>query len=117
MPEIIEPDVAFYHWSPRARRKQITRRGMQPGSWSVGRDWKPPFVCFSHDPKLAWTLSGRIHPEILEWDLWLVYESDLEGYEKLTDTYVDTGRAYVKEVRVYHGIPKRNLWLVGERNA
>ena len=116
MSEVV-PDVVFFHWSPQTRRKQIIRRGMVIGAWAVGRDWKPPFLCFSHEPKLAWTLSGAIHPEIPAWDLWMVYESDLQGYEKLHDTYVDTGRPYVKEVRVYHAIPKRDLWLVGQRDA
>lgn len=111
-----EPMILF-HWSPSSRRKQITRRGFVPGSWSTDRLWRPPFVCFATNPELAWVLSARTSRGQLvnEWDLWAVSSDDLEGFEEITDTYPDTGRSYVKEYRVYHRVMKRHVWFVGTR--
>lgn len=106
-----EPFV-LYHWAPTARRKQITRHGLRPSSRSVDGLWKPPYVCFSDNPSLAWSLSGRFHPEITPWDLWMTWSDVPAGYEALP---FDGGAAGVKEYRVYERIYKRNLWRVGSR--
>lgn len=110
------PEVLF-HWSPTANRPRILRLGLTPGRLSVDRQWRPPHVCFSHDPETAWRLSGRNHPHIDEWDLWMVFAATLEGYEAILDTYVGSGRHYVKEVRVYHRVYKRNVLYVASRTS
>lgn len=113
---------ALYHWSPVARRKQITRYGFRPSSRSVAGDWKPPYVCFSADPQLAWNLSGRFHPEVSDWDLWMVWSDDVEtGWEIIPFDYIDwetTDKALVpKEYRIYERIWKRDVWLVATRTV
>jgi hypothetical protein len=105
----------LYHWAPRSRRWSIKRFGLVPGSHSVQREWRPPYVCLSDDPILAWNLSGRLHDEIDEWDLWAVFELHIPHLEQIYDTYRDTNRPYVKEVRVYERIPKRVLNFIGTR--
>lgn len=105
----------LYHWSPRSRRSGILRYGLQPGMWGVTRDWKPPFVCFSDDPVLAWTLSGHIHPEIEEWDLWIVFNEKVGRSEAILEMYRDGSGHYVKEWRVYHRIYKRDVHYVASR--
>ena len=105
------PDY-LYHWSPRSRRKGIQRYGLVPGKPSVSGDWKPPFVCLGSNPYTAWFLSGELHPEIEEWDLWQVGLEEGHHVELLP---FDDGT--VKEVRVYDRVFKRGVWLVGERNA
>ena len=109
MPDKDNP-FPLYHWSPTPRRTSIRRRGMVPSSRSVDGLWKPPYICFADSPALAWALSGRIHPEIPEWDLWMTWSSVPNGYEVLP---FDDGQP--KEYRVYHRIYKRNLWYVGTR--
>lgn len=111
--------IPLYHWSPVVRRPAITRRGLVPGSWSTDRLWRPPYVCFSGDPALAWQLSGATPRgrEVAAWDLWQTWSDVPDGYEEITDTYADTGRTYVKEIRVYQRIYKRDLWWVATREA
>ena len=115
-PPLPAPDFCLYHWSPRARRKQIIRRGLVPGSTSIDREWKPPYVCFSDEPRLAWILSGGFHPEVETWDLWMVYASSsaIRGYEAIIDS--GHGTSYIKEYRVYHRIFKRDLFWIAERS-
>lgn len=108
-------DLCLYHWSPTYRRKGIERKGFMPGSKSIDGMWKPPFVCFSDEPVLAWSLSGRMYPEVPSWDLWMVYADDASPYECILDTYVDTGRHYVKEYRVYHRIFKRDIHYIATK--
>lgn len=110
-------DLCLYHWAPRERRKQILKMGLVPGSRSVSGDWKPPYVCFSDDPLLAWTLSGKIHPEIEKWDLWMVFGTTPSHWELILDTYVNTGRHYIKEYRVYERIKKRNVIYIASRDG
>ncbi|ABS03217.1 hypothetical protein [Kineococcus radiotolerans] len=115
MPDHPTPaSLHLYHWSPTSRRKQIQRYGFRPGSRSLDGAWRPPFVCFSDDPHLAWSLSGYIHPEITSWDLWLVSDQVVTGYETLS---FDGGPldGQVKEYRVYERIPARDAWYVATR--
>jgi hypothetical protein len=107
----------MYHWSPTERRNQINRRGFVPGSWSVDRVWRPPVICFSDNPSLAWALSGQIHTEVPIWDLWAVWSDVPTGYEEIWDHYPDTGRPYIKEYRVYERIFKRDIWYVATREV
>lgn len=108
-------DFPLYHWSPKDRRKEISKRGFMPGSRSVDNQWKPPFICFASDPELAWSLSGGIHQEIEDWDLWVMWSSTPDGYEEIKDHYPDTHREYVKEYRVYERVFKRDIWFAGTR--
>lgn len=64
---------------------------------------------------LAWHLSGRLDPAIDAWDLWQVLAYELNGYEMILDTFVNTGRHYIKEFRIYERIPKRNVRYVASR--
>lgn len=82
---------------------------------SVDGEWRPPYVCFSHSPSLAWALSGACHPEIESWDLWMMWSNVPSGYEEIYDHYADTGREYVKEFRVYERVWKRDVWYVATR--
>jgi len=110
-------DLCLYHWSPRARRNGILRSGFVPGSNSLAREWKPPYICFSDNADLAWYLSGRIHPEIKDWDLWMVYPSQgIDRWELIFDTYPESGRHYIKEYRVYERIYKRHVQYIGSRS-
>lgn len=107
----------LFHWSPSSRRRRIIRSGLVPGSWSTDRLWRPPYVCFSDDPEMAWGLSaltprGRSTDH---WDLWMMLSSVPAGYEEISNTYRDTGREYVQEYRVYERVWKRDLWYVGSR--
>lgn len=106
----------LYHWSPTSRRNAINRRGLVPGSMSTDREWRPPYVCLSDSPSLAWALSGAVpritsHPS---WDLWTVWDDCLSGYEVLP---FDDEPERIKEYRVYERIFKRDLWYVGTRAA
>lgn len=98
----------LYHWSPISRRKQILKKGLCPGSKSRCGQWHPPYICFSDSPSFAWGASAVFSRESGEWDLWMVWTDRLEGYEKLPGNKP-------AEYRVYHRIPKRDIWFVGTR--
>jgi len=100
----------LYHWSPTVRRRRITHDGLRPSCPSVGREWKPPYVCFSTSPSLAWALSGHFHPDVPTWDLWMVWSNVPSGYEVL---FFDDGSP--KEYRIYERLYKRDIWYVGSR--
>jgi hypothetical protein len=101
----------LYHWSPKSRRKSIKKYGLCPGSISRCRKWKPPYVCFSNTPSLAWALSGALDNKEREWDLWMTWSDIPSGYELLQKTKnQDTA-----EYRVYERIYKRDIWYVGTR--
>lgn len=104
-------DGLMFHWSPTTRRKQIIRYGLRPGSLSVDKEWKPPYICLAPSPSLGFALCIEYHPEIPEWDLWQVWADNLRGRELLFD---DRDRT-VKEYRVYERIYKRDIWYVGSR--
>lgn len=102
------------HWAPTSRRKRIERMGLMPGSLSRDRLWRPPYVCFANSPSLGWALSGgmRGNEPGEQWDLWMVHDDRLNGYEVLA---FDDDPDAIKEVRVYERIYKRDLWYVGSR--
>ena len=103
----------LYHWAPVERRPSILRRGLVPGSWSRDRLWRPPYVCFADSPSLAWGLSGGTSPTHSEWDLWMVDDDRLGGYEVIP---FDGEPDRIKEYRVYERVYKRDLWWVGTRS-
>lgn len=118
LPPIPERDICVYHWSPSKNRKQIERYGLRVGMKTLQGDWRPPYVCFSDDPVIAWALSGAMWPSIEEWDLWMVNVEDqtsFTGWEMILDTWYNTGRRFIKEYRVYTRVYKRDLHYIGTR--
>lgn len=118
LPELPKLDLCLYHWSPTRNRSGINRHGLRPGQKTLQGDWRPPYVCFSDDPLLAWTLSGDMWPDISSWDLWMVHvpsATTLKHFEVILDTFPDTGRHYVKEYRVYERVYKRDLHYLATR--
>ena len=75
-------EFILFHWSPVARRKSIDRWGLRPGSKSMCGRWKPPYVCFSRSPSMAWGLSPRMHKRG-RWDLWMVWSTSIQGAGRL----------------------------------
>lgn len=119
LPKVPKLELVLYHWTPSTNRARIKKRGLVPGSLSLQGEWRPPHICFSDEPNLAWILSGDIHRDIPDWDLWMCYfdnQTSFEAYEIITDTYPDTGRTFVKEYRIYTRIFKRDLIYVGSRS-
>jgi hypothetical protein len=94
----------LYHWSLTTRRKSINKYGLLPGSKSRCGLWHPPYICFAKSPSFAWALSAMVSENYGEWDLWMTWSNQLNGYEKLESEY-----------RVYHRIRKRDIWHVGTR--
>lgn len=118
LPKVPKLELVLYHWSPTRNRNQIKKYGLQPSQRSLQGDWKPPYVCFSDEPWIAWLLSGRYWPDIKSWDLWMCYtpsQTSFDHYEIITDTFPDTGRTYTKEYRIYTRIYKRDLIYIGSR--
>ena len=109
IPDPIE-DAWLYHWSPATRHKGISRYGLVAGKKSVCGVWRPPYVAFGLNPMNAWEMSGAIHPEVAEWDLWSVHTDSLTGWEVIP---FDNGEP--REVRVYEPVPARELFYVGVR--
>ena len=106
--------MTWFHWSPSERRGSIERLGLVPGRLSRNRLWRPPYVCLTDSPSLAWGLSGGMDRDAdapRSYDLWQVDLSEVSGYEVLAND-VDGS---LKEVRVYERIWKRNVWYVATR--
>lgn len=111
-PDQIPAGAELYHWAPAGRRKSIARYGIQPGKPSVlVPRFRPPFVCFGLQPLEAWQMSAQNHPNVPEWDLWTVSLDDLVGVSEVLGW--DDGRP--KEVRLYGGVPARDLFYAGTR--
>lgn len=121
----------LYHWSPRARRAGIVRRGLRPtcptaprysaaiipgtanGRWLEGDDHSVRMVCLGTSPSHAWSLSGAIMAEHGElWDLWQVTLDDEDEVHPLPFYGYR-----LDEIRVANRIPKRRVWWVAERLA
>jgi len=60
---------------------------------------------------MAWGLSANMDKRKIEWDLWMVWSSVLDGYETLSTD----GSGRPTEYRTYHRIYKRDIWYVGTR--
>lgn len=119
LPPIPKLDLCLYHWSPISNRAKINRFGLRPGVRSLQGDWRPPYVCFSDDPWLAWVLSGKMWPTIKKWDLWMCHfpsQDSFDHYEIITDTYIHSGKPFVKEYRVYTRVYKRDLIYIATRS-
>lgn len=109
----VEPQRPLYHWAPAARRKQIVRYGLRPGSRvTTSSEVGAPCVCFADSPSWAWalTLNGRGHDG--EWDLWQTWLHALTEPLVLASPDRPSG---IYEVRTEHRVYKRDLWYVGSR--
>ncbi len=117
VPKPPELERIGYHWSPTANRHSIQRLGLVPGRRTLqGTGFRAPYVCLSPDPSLAWVLSGQMFEDVASWDLWQVHLDQVDDhYEILLDTWIDTGRHYIKEFRVYGRIFKRDVTYVATR--
>jgi hypothetical protein len=101
----------LFHWSPVSRRKSIFRYGLCPNKISKDNLWRPPYICFSRSPSLAWCLTA-FHCGPMEYDLWMVWSSDVpKGWETLSTD----GSHKPTEYRVYDRIKKSLIWYVGTR--
>lgn len=119
LPPVPQSDLLLYHWSPTRNRRSITHSGLEIHRRTLQGDWKPPYVCFADDPWLAWLLSGKMWPEIKEWDLWVCNvdaQTSFDHYEIITDTF-STGRTYTKEYRIYTRVYKRDLIYLATRKV
>ena len=72
----------LFHWSPVSRRKSIIRHGLCPGKPSRDKQWRPPYVCFSRSPSLAWALSAGFSERRGKWDLWQVEIDTIRDWRK-----------------------------------
>lgn len=118
LPPVPPLDLILYHWSPSKNRKQIIKYGLRTHRPTLQGEWKPPYICFSDDPWLAWILSGHMWTSIKSWDLWMCLynlQDSFDHYEIILDTFPDTGRHYVKEYRVYTRVYKRDLIYLATR--
>lgn len=118
LPPVPELELVLYHWSPTHNRNSINKVGLKPFRKTLQGLWRPPYVCFSDEPNLAWILSGKMWPEIPNWDLWMCYmgsQTSFDHYEIITDTYRESRRPYIKEYRIYTRVYKRDLIYVGSR--
>ncbi len=118
LPSIPKLDLVLYHWSPTTNRASIKRLGLVTHRKTLQGDWRPPYIAFSDDPWLAWSLSGDMFPEIKSWDLWLCHfpsQTSFDHYEIITDTFRDTGRHFVKEYRIYCRVFKKDLVYLATR--
>ena len=118
LPKKPELDLVLYHWSPTTNRNSINKIGLNIGRPTLQGNWRPPYVCFSDEPNLAWALSGRMWPDIPSWDLWMLHtpsQTSFGGYEIIFDTYRNSTRHYVKEYRIYSRVFKRDLIYVATR--
>lgn len=103
----------LYHWSPTKNRKQITKYGLRPNQASnTEPKWKSPHVCFSTSPSHAWGLSAMILGIEQEYDLWMVWSTNIPDLKRRPDFPKD---ANVAEFRTAKRVFKSNLWLVGTR--
>lgn len=110
-----EPNRPLYHWSPRARRKQITRYGLRPGmrGTTSTEGMGAPCVCFADSPSWAWALSGGMsYTPAGEWDLWQTWLPALVDPVVLATEDRPSG---IYEVRTEHRVYKRDLWYIGSR--
>jgi hypothetical protein len=110
-------NTLLYHWSPVERRERIETEGLVPGSWSTDALWRPPYLCFSDSPSLAWALSPMMPrgQAYRHWDLWMVWSKKIARYETVLFEVGELDPGAIKEYRVFETIPHERLWFVGTR--
>lgn len=110
----------LFHWSPVERRKQIIRHGLKPTCADGRLDGEGDehaeiirAVCLGTSPSHAWWLSGDVVADPGSvWDLWQV---PLDEHDEVHPLPFFGHR--LQEVRVRNRIPKRRIWLVGQRTV
>lgn len=110
----------LYHWSPKSRRKSILRYGLCPGKLSRCGQWRPPYLCFSDSPSLAWACSAEFNwSKEKHWDLWMMWSNVVDGgFEVLTLGRVRKYAHEPQEFRLYNErVPKSKIWHVGTRTC
>jgi hypothetical protein len=109
----------LYHWSPRARRRQIERYGLRPGMRPTitSPEWRAPYVCLAENPDWAWRLSGALRSdEITRWDLWQVWLAPGHKICRLRNWEPVEGRRW-HEIRVFDRVYKRGIIWIAERST
>lgn len=117
----------LYHWSPAECRNRIQRHGLRPtcptavatglpmpgGARPVDPEASVLAVCLGTSPSHAWSLSGALWAERGSvWDLWQVSLDHEDAVHPLP-----TQGNRLDEIRVANRIPKRRIWLVGQREV
>lgn len=102
----------LYHWSPKENREAIASSGLMIGRRSrlVEEGFCPAYICLATSPSSGWGLI--IEPEDGPWDLWQVQIRESDHIHIRGDF-----SPYIREVRVYNGLPADRVWLVGTREA
>lgn len=114
MSEATKRPFLLYHWSPVERRSKILRYGLRTNVPSRCGEWKPPYICFSDSPSMAWILSANMADTPGEWDLWMMWSNVPSKLTRRND--LKNGRGRPTEWRVSESIPKRAIWYVGQRS-
>ena len=106
----------LYHWSPVARRASILRHGLCPRkkSWSIDQ-WRPPYLCFSRTPSMAWGQSAVHSGKTGAWDLWCVWSSQIGPYATVNPSKTPRKDWHTTEYRSFRRISIRHVWHVGVR--
>ena len=105
--------LILYHWAPTARRKAILRSGLKPGSLSRNRAWRPPFICYSVNPRWAIDSADAYHPISEAMDLWQVdTQCGAVGFLETFDHGQDEPHL---EVRIYERVPAHYCHWVATR--
>lgn len=116
---------ALYHWSPRARFKNINRNGLRldhrAGATTssemcvttIGDGETRRVLCFGTSAIEAWSLSAELnYTPAGMWDLWsfFIHETD----EVLA---LPMWGNRLSEIRLFNPVPRKRLWYVGERES
>jgi hypothetical protein len=100
----------LFHWSPVSRRKSILKYGLCPNKISKDNLWRPPYVCFSPSPSMAWCLTV-MHCGSMDYDLWMMWSS---VPKKLFPVFPGCHERR-QEYRAFERIMKKDIWYVGTR--
>lgn len=105
--------ILAFHWAPVARRRSIERVGLNPGSLSRNRKWRPPFISFGTDPAWALASADSYHDITEPMDLWEVDLEVVDFYESFSHN--PDPHAPIVEMRVYARIPARHCTRLATR--
>lgn len=105
----------LYHWSPVSRRKGILKHGLCPKKKSRDGSWRPPYICFSRYPNVAWSLSATHDDAPKEWDLWVVWSDFVGKYKTMNNARRPRAQYYMTEYRGFQRIPTRHVVFIASR--